>query len=74
MMLVSVGQSMMAVDPSVAFWRARVSSAGLVADMFVHSFLVKLTCHVEEHLCLRGYIINRLDNGSFLGLIYSSHC
>ena len=37
MMFVSVGQSTMAVNPSVALFRARVRSAGLVANMFVCS-------------------------------------
>ena len=37
MMSVSVGQSMMAVNPSVAFYRARVRPAVLVTDMVVCS-------------------------------------
>ena len=71
MILVSVGQSTMAVNTSVDFWRARVRSASLVADMVVCSRVVKLTCFVEEHRGLGGNIISRLDNGDFSGLIYS---
>ena len=71
MMLVSVDQSTMAVNPSAAFCRARVISAGLVSDMVVRSRGVKLTCYVEEHHGLGGNIIIRLDNGDFAGLIYS---
>ena len=37
MMSVSGGRSMMAVNPSVAFYRARVRSAGLVSDMVFRS-------------------------------------
>ena len=69
-MLVSMGQSMMSVNPSVDFCRERVRSAGLVAAMVVRSRGVKLTCYVEEHRGLGGNIISRLDNGAFAGLIY----
>ena len=62
---------MMAVNPSVAFLRARVRSAGLVVNMVARSILVKLTFYVEDHRCLGGNIIIRLDNWSFAGLIYS---
>ena len=44
MISVSVGQYTMAINPFVAFWRARVESAGLVANMVVCSHVVKLTC------------------------------
>ena len=71
MMSVSVGQSTMAVNPSVAFWRARVRSSGLVADMVVRSRVVKLTCYVEEYRGLGGNISSRLDHGASAGLIYS---
>ena len=65
----SVGLSTITVKPSVAFWIARVSSDGLVADI-VSRILVKLTFYVEEHCILGGSIISRLDNGAFVGLIY----
>ena len=71
MMSVSVGRYTMAVNPSIAFCRARVRSDGLVADMVVRSCGVKLTCYVEEHRGIGGNIIRRLDNGAFAGLIYS---
>ena len=71
MISVSVGRSTMGVNTFVAFWRARVRSSGLVADMAVRSILVKLTCYVEEHRCLGGNIISRLDNRAYAGLIYS---
>ena len=71
MISVSVGQSTMAVNPSVAFCRARTRSAGLVADMVVRSRGMKLNCYVEEHHGLGGNIISRLNNRGFLGLIYS---
>ena len=64
-----VGLSTITVKPSVAFWIARVSSAGLVADI-VSRILVKLTCYVEEQRSLGGSIISRIDNGAFVGLIY----
>ena len=32
---------------------------------------MKLTCYVEEHCGIGGNIISRLDNGAFVGLIYS---
>ena len=70
MMLVSVGRYTMAVNPSVAFCSAMVSSAGLVAGMVVHSCGVKLTYYIEEHRGRGGKIIIRLDNGEFVGLIY----
>ena len=60
---------MITVNPSVAFWIARVRSAGLVYDI-VSRVLLKLTCYVEEHRNLGGSIISRLDNGAFVGLIY----
>ena len=60
---------MIAVNPSVAFCSARVRSARLVADIVVVK--LKLTCYVEEHRTLGGSIISRLDNGAFVGLIYS---
>ena len=66
--LLSVGKSTIAVNPSVAFWSARVRSAGLVVDIMVR--VLKLTCYVEEHRSLGGSIISRLDNGAFVGLIY----
>ena len=65
----SVGLSTITVKPSVDFWIARVSSAGLVANI-VSRVLVKLTCYVEERLILGGSIISRLDYGAFVGLIY----
>ena len=65
----SVGLSTITVNPSVAFWIARVSSTGLVDDI-VSRILVKLTFYVEEHRSLSGSIISRLDNGAFVGLIY----
>ena len=71
MMSISVGQSTMAVHPSVAFGGARVRSAGLVSNMVDRSCLVKLTCYVEEHCSLGGNIINGLDNGASAGLINS---
>ena len=70
MMSVSMGQSTMAVNTSVAFCRSRVRSYGLVADMVVHSCVLKLTFHVEEHHGIGGDIISGLDNGTFAGLIY----
>ena len=57
------------MNPSVAFCSTRVRSAGLVADIVVVK--LKLTCYVEEHRSLGGSIISRLDNGAFVGLIYS---
>ena len=60
MLLVSVGQFAMAVNPSVAFCSSRVRYAGLVADMVVHSCGVKLTYYVEEHSGIGGDIISRL--------------
>ena len=69
MISLSVGQSTISVNPSVAFCSAKVRLAGLVADIVV--LLVKLTCYVEEHRGLGGNIIIRLDNGAFVGLIYS---
>ena len=69
MMLVLVGQSMMAVNLSIDFWRERVRSSGLVAKMVIRSLVVKLTCYVEDHRGLGGNIIIRLDNGAFTGLI-----
>ena len=71
MILVSVDQSTMAVNPSVAFYRARVRSSGLVASMVILSRGVKLTCNVEEHHGLGGNIISRLGDGDFSGLIFS---
>ena len=71
MMLVSVGQSVMSVNTSVALCSSRVRSAGLVADMVVRSCGVKLTCYVEEHRGLGGDIISRLDKRAFASLIYS---
>ena len=71
MMLVSVVQSTMVVNPSIGFCSARVRSAGLVADMVVCSCGVNLTCYVEEQCGLGGNIIIRLDNGAFSVLIYS---
>ena len=70
MMLVSVGQSTMAVNPSIKFWRPRIRSASLVADMVVRVCGMKLTCYVEDKLGLSGNITRRLDNGAFAGLIY----
>ena len=70
MMSVSVGQYMMALNPSVAFCRVRVRSTDLVADMVVRSRGVKLTWYVGDHRGLGGNIISRLDNGAFSGLIY----
>ena len=64
----SVGQSTIAVNPSVAFWSARLRSAGLVDDIV--SLVLKLSCYVEEHSILGGSIISELDNGAFVGLIY----
>ena len=66
--LLSIGQSTIAVNPSVAFWSVRVRSAGLVADNVRR--VLKSTCYVEEHRSLGGIIISRLDNGTFVGLIY----
>ena len=65
----SVGLSTITVNSSIVFWIARVSSAGLVADI-VSRVLVKLTCYVEEHRSLGVSIISRLDNGAFVGLIF----
>ena len=70
--LLSVGLSTITVNPSVAFWIARVILAGLFADI-VSRVLLKLTCYVEEHHSLGGSIISRLDNGAFVGLIYKLH-
>ena len=70
MMSVYVGRSTMAVNPSVAFWKETVRSSGLVANMVVHSMLVKLSFYIEEQRCLGGNIIIRLDNGASPGLIY----
>ena len=39
MILVSVGLSVLAVNPSVVFYRARVRFAGLVADIVVCSLV-----------------------------------
>ena len=69
--LVSVGQFTIAVNPSVAFSRARVRFSGLVVDMVVRSHGVKLTCYIEDHRDLGGNIISRLDHGDFADLIYS---
>ena len=69
MISLSVGQYTISVNPSVAFCSARVRSAGLVANIVVVK--LKLTCYVEEHRTLGGSIISRLDNGAFVGLIYS---
>ena len=60
----------MAVNPSISFDRENLGSVGLVDNMIVRSRGVKLNCYVEEHGGLGGNIINRLDNGSFEGLIY----
>ena len=65
----SVGLSTIAVNPSIAFWSARVRLAGLVDDI-VSRVLLKLTCYVEEQRSLGGSIISGLDNGKFVGLIY----
>ena len=70
MVSLSEGRSKIVVNPSVAFWRERVISAGLLANMAVCSRLVKITCYVEEHCSLGGNIISRLDNGGYAGLIY----
>ena len=70
MISLSVGRSTIAVNPSVAFCSSRVRSAGVVAEIVVVE--VKLTCYVEEHRSLGSSIIGRLDNGAFVGLIYSS--
>ena len=67
--LLSVGLSTISVDTFVAFWSARVRSAGLVADI-VSQVLLKSTCYLEEHRSLGGSITSRLDNGAFVGLIY----
>ena len=64
MILVSVGQSMMAVKPSVEFCRVRIRSAGLVIDMVFRSRGAKLTYYAEEHRGIGGTIFGRLDNGS----------
>ena len=69
MISLSVGRSTISVNPSVVFCSARVRLAGLLADIVV--VRVKLTCYVEEHRSLIGSIISRLDNGAFVGLIYS---
>ena len=61
----------MSVNPSFTFFRARVRSAGLVADMVVRSRNIYLTCYVEDHRGLGGNIIGRLDHGAFAVLIYS---
>ena len=71
MMSVPVGWYTMAVNPYVAFWRARVISAGLVANMVVRSHVVKLTFYAEDYHGLGGNIIRSLDNGASVGLIYS---
>ena len=55
---------MIAVNPSVAFYSARMRSAGLVADIVVVN--LKLTCYVEDHRSIGGSILSRLDNGAFL--------
>ena len=57
MISISVGQSTMAVNPSVAFWGAKVRPAGLVSNMVARSCLVKLTCYVEEHCSIGGNIV-----------------
>ena len=57
------------MEYTVAFWRARMSSAGFVANI-MSRILVKVTCYVEEHRSLGGSTISRLDNGAFIGLIY----
>ena len=67
--MLSVGLSTITVNPSVAFWIARMSSFGLVDDI-TSRILVKLTCYDEEHRSLGGSIISRLDNGAFVGLIF----
>ena len=69
-MSVSVGQYTMVVNPSTAFFRARVRSSGLVVNMVVYSRGENLTCYIEEHRGIVGNTIIRLDNGAFLGLIY----
>ena len=69
MISLSFGRSTIAVNTSVALCSVRVRSAGLVADIVVVE--VRLTCYVEEHHSLGGSIISRLDNGAFVGLIYS---
>ena len=61
----------MVVDPSVAFCRARVRSAGLVVDVVVHSCGLKLTCYFEEHRGICGNKISRLYHGAFSGLLHS---
>ena len=71
MILMSVVQSTMAVNPYAAFCKERVRSAGLVADIVFRSHVVKLICYVEDHHGLGGNIISSLDNGAFAGLIYS---
>ena len=57
------------MNPSVAFYSARVRLAGLVAHIVVVK--LKLTCYVEEHRSLGSSISSRLDNDAFVGLIYS---
>ena len=69
MISLSFGRSTIAVNPSVALCSVRVRLVGLVADIVVVE--VKLTCYVEENYILGGSIISRLDNGAFVGLIYS---
>ena len=69
MISLSIGQSTIALNTSVAFYIERVRSAGLVANIVVVK--VKLTCYVEYHRGIGGSIISRLDNGAFVGLIYS---
>ena len=71
MILVSVGQSMMALNPSVKFCRARIRSSGLVVDMVFRSRGVKLTYYAKDHRGIGGTIIGSLDNWAFAGLIYS---
>ena len=71
MIWVSIGQSMMALNPSVTFSRATVRSAGLVVNMVVRSRGLKLNFYIEDHCDLGGNIISRLDNGDFAYLIYS---
>ena len=57
------------MNPSVAFCSAKLRSAGLVYDIMDQ--LLKLTCYDEDHRSLGGSIISRLDNGAFVGSIYS---
>ena len=69
MMMVSMDQYKITVNPTVNFFRARVKSAGFVVHIVVRSCGVKFTFYVEEYRSLGGYIFIRLDNGAFVGLI-----